>query len=49
MPLFAYGGHIVLAHLLAGLRGFALGFGDAVMPNIFFAYPDAWGFGLPFV
>ena len=46
VPLFAYVVHIALAHLLAGLTALALGFGGAVLGNIFVFYPESWGFGL---
>lgn len=46
VPLFAYLGHIVLAHLAAGLVAMALGHGTLVLANPFYVYPDTWGFGL---
>ena len=46
VPLFAYLGHIVLAHLGAGLVAMAMGHGTIVLGNPFFIYPDTWGFGL---
>lgn len=49
VPLFFYVLHIALAHLLAGLLAYSLGFGDAVLTNIFAMLPKHWGFGLPVV
>ena len=46
VPLFAYVVHIVLAHLLAGLLALATGFGTVVLANVFFMYPQDWGYGL---
>lgn len=46
VPLFAYVVHLFIAHLLAGLTALALGYGTAVLRNIFVYYPQGWGFGL---
>ena len=47
VPLFYYLAHIVLAHLLAGLTAYAMGFGTSVLSGPpFFGMPEGWGFGL---
>jgi uncharacterized membrane protein len=46
VPLFVYVLHIVFAHLVAGLLALALGFGDALLTNVFIYKPAGWGFGL---
>jgi uncharacterized membrane protein len=46
VPLFVYVLHIVFAHLAAGLLALALGYGDAMLTNIFIYKPAGWGFGL---
>jgi uncharacterized membrane protein len=46
VPLFVYVLHIVFAHLAAGLLALVLGFGDALLTNVFIYKPAGWGFGL---
>ncbi len=46
VPLFFYVLHIALAHLAAGLIALWMGFGTAVLADIFLKLPDGWGFGL---
>lgn len=46
VPLFVYLAHIYLAHLAAGLLALAMGFGTAVLGDMFLNYPQGWGFGL---
>lgn len=49
VPLFFYVLHIALAHLVAGVIAFAMGFGTALLSDDMFTLPQAWGFGLPVV
>ncbi|HKP64956.1 MAG TPA: heparan-alpha-glucosaminide N-acetyltransferase domain-containing protein [Polyangiales bacterium] len=46
VPLFAYVVHLTLVHALAGLFGFASGFGSAILRNLFVFYPTGYGTGL---
>ncbi len=46
VPLFFYVLHIALAHLAAGLIALWMGFGTAVLADMFLKLPDGWGFGL---
>lgn len=46
VPLFVYVLHIVLAHFAAGMLALAMGYGDAVLTNLFLFKPKEWGFGL---
>jgi uncharacterized membrane protein len=46
VPLFVYVLHIVFAHLAAGLLAVVLGYGDALLTNVFIYKPVGWGFGL---
>lgn len=49
VPLFFYVLHVALAHLAAGIVGYAMGFGVAVLNADFMLVPQQWGFGLPVV
>lgn len=49
VPLFFYVLHIALAHLLAGIVAYAMGYGTTLLTGIFFTAPPEWGFGLPVV
>jgi len=49
VPLFVYVMHIVVAHLLAGLIAWSMGYGTTVLTNVFMFFPKEWGFGLPVV
>jgi hypothetical protein len=49
VPLFFYVGHIVVAHLLAGIVAWQLGFGAGVLTHDFKSLPANWGLPLPFV
>lgn len=49
VPLFFYVLHIALAHLVAGVIAFAMGFGTALLSDDIFVLPQEWGFGLPVV
>lgn len=46
VPLFAYVVHLAIAHALAGVIALSMGFGTAVLRDIFVFYPANWGFGL---
>lgn len=47
VPLFFYVLHVALAHLAAGIVGYASGFGVALLTADFMLVPERWGFGLP--
>jgi uncharacterized membrane protein len=47
VPLFAYVVHLSLVHALAGLYGYASGFGLVPLENVFLFYPKGYGTGLP--
>lgn len=49
VPLFFYVLHIALAHLVAGVIAFAMGFGTALLGGDPAMQPQEWGFGLPVV
>jgi uncharacterized membrane protein len=49
VPLFFYVLHIALAHLAAGIVGYATGFGAALLTADFLLVPQQWGFSLPVV
>jgi uncharacterized membrane protein len=49
VPLFFYVLHVALAHLAAGIVGYAMGFGIALLTADFMLVPQQWGFGLPVV
>jgi uncharacterized membrane protein len=49
VPLFFYVGHIVVAHLLAGIVAWQMGFGAAVLTHDFKSLPPNWGLPLPLV
>ena len=49
VPLFFYVLHVALAHLAAGIVGYASGFGVALLTADFMLVPERWGFGLPVV
>jgi uncharacterized membrane protein len=49
VPLFFYVLHVALAHLAAGIVGYATGFGVALLTADFMLVPQQWGFGLPVV
>jgi uncharacterized membrane protein len=49
VPLFFYVLHVALAHLAAGVVGYATGFGTALLTADFMLVPQEWGFGLPVV
>ena len=49
VPLFFYVLHIALAHLAAGLVGYAMGFGAKLLTADFLQVPQDWGFSLPVV
>jgi uncharacterized membrane protein len=49
VPLFFYVLHIALAHLAAGIVGYAMGFGAALLTADFLLVPQQWGFSLPVV
>jgi uncharacterized membrane protein len=49
VPLFFYVLHVALAHLVAGVVGYATGFGVALLTADFMLVPQQWGFGLPVV
>lgn len=49
VPLFFYVLHIALAHLVAGVIAFAMGFGTALLGGDPAMQPQDWGFGLPVV
>jgi hypothetical protein len=49
VPLFFYVLHVALAHLVAGVVGYATGFGVALLAADFMLVPQQWGFGLPVV
>ncbi|HKR37400.1 MAG TPA: heparan-alpha-glucosaminide N-acetyltransferase domain-containing protein [Steroidobacteraceae bacterium] len=49
VPLFFYVLHVALAHLAAGIVGYASGFGVAVLTADFLLVPEQWGFSLPVV
>lgn len=49
VPLFFYVLHVALAHLAAGVVGYATGFGVALLTADFLRVPQQWGFGLPVV
>ena len=47
VPLFAYVVHLTLVHALAGIYGWATGFGAKMLSDLFVFYPDGYGTGLP--
>jgi len=49
VPLFFYVLHIALAHLAAGIVGYATGFDAALLTADFMLVPQQWGFSLPVV
>jgi uncharacterized membrane protein len=49
VPLFFYVLHVALAHLAAGIVGYATGFGSALLTADFMQVPQQWGFSLPVV
>jgi uncharacterized membrane protein len=49
VPLFFYVLHIALAHLLAGLLGWSMGWGTAILASRYNYYPANWGFSLAWV
>jgi uncharacterized membrane protein len=49
VPLFFYVLHVALAHLAAGIVGYATGFGSALLTADFLQVPQQWGFSLPIV
>jgi uncharacterized membrane protein len=49
VPLFFYVLHVALAHLAAGIVGYAAGYGVALLTADFMLVPQDWGFGLPVV
>ena len=49
VPLFFYVLHVALAHLAAGVVGYAMGFGDRLLTADFLQVPQDWGFSLPVV
>jgi len=49
VPLFFYVLHVALAHVAAGIVGYAMGFGYALLTADFMLVPQQWGFSLPFV
>jgi uncharacterized membrane protein len=49
VPLFFYVLHVALAHLAAGIVGYATGFGSALLTADFLQVPQQWGFSLPVV
>jgi uncharacterized membrane protein len=49
VPLFFYALHIALAHLAAGIVGYAVGFGSTLLTVDFLQVPQQWGFSLPVV
>jgi uncharacterized membrane protein len=49
VPLFFYVLHIALAHLAAGLVAMYMGYGNSVLNNFFFNFPETWGVSLPAV
>ena len=49
VPLFFYVLHVALAHLAAGVVGYAMGFGDKLLTADFLQVPQDWGFPLPVV
>jgi uncharacterized membrane protein len=46
VPFFAYVVHLTLVHLLAGLYGYATGFGFAPLRDLFVFYPKGYGTSL---
>jgi uncharacterized membrane protein len=46
VPLFAYVVHLTLVHALAGLYGYASGFGAATLTHLFVFFPKGYGTGL---
>jgi uncharacterized membrane protein len=49
VPLFFYVLHIALAHLIAGLLAWSMGWGTTILVNRFNYFPDNWGFSLAWV
>jgi len=49
VPLFFYVLHIALAHVAAGVAGYATGFGFTLFTVDFLQVPQQWGFSLPVV
>jgi uncharacterized membrane protein len=49
VPLFFYGLQVALAHLAAGIAGYATGFGSTLFTVDFLQVPQEWGFSLPVV
>jgi uncharacterized membrane protein len=46
VPLFFYVLHIALAHLAAGILGYAMGYHTALLSDDFMLVPRQWGYGL---